>query len=178
MKRKVSFIIVLSMLISMLTMPAVKAQIADGWTINFSNVTEGVDAEVFLDNKVKYSGENSLYASFDKSYLSMRYVSISQKIPVETGKTNVNGMKIKTNKANRIITKINQTNINSMVPLTKTYDWMDFHFEYTHTGADETVNYTTVVEDVTKGVWIDDVFFYEKNGDNTNLVINSGFEGV
>ena len=178
MKRKVSFIIVLSMLISMLTMPAVKAQIADGWTINFSNVTEGVDAEVFLDNKVKYSGENSLYASFDKSYLSMRYVSISQKIPVETGKTYVYGMKIKTNKANRIITKINQTNINSMVPLTKTYDWMDFHFEYTHTGADETVNYTTVVEDVTKGVWIDDVYFYEKNGDKTNLVKNSGFEGV
>ena len=88
MKKRLSLILALTMLFSILPTGIVtRAATVDSWSVYFSNCTEGTDGTVELSESNKYSGKVSLHATFNLPLLSMRYLSISQAVPVEKGKT-------------------------------------------------------------------------------------------
>jgi len=180
MKKKcVELLMVLAMLMAMIAVTDVQAATVDSWTVYFSKVTEGKDAVVRIDTSEAASGESSLFASFELGKKSMYYVSVSQSVPVEKGKTYIYGIKVKANKARNVQLKINQINNDSLVPFSKSNDWQEYSFSYTHRLDDESVNMSIIVEGITDGVWFDDVYFYdESDSTKKNLIKNPGFEGT
>lgn len=56
-----------------------------------------------------------------------------------------------------------------------TYDWREFSFEYTTGPNENQVNVRLVVQDLTGGLWLDDITLTVKN-QNDNLLRNGGFE--
>jgi len=40
------------------------------------------------------------------------------------------------------------------------------------------VSFSFILSDITKDVWIDDIYFYEKGNEKNNLIVNPGFEGT
>lgn len=178
-KRIAALLSALSLFVSVLPMTVATAAKIDKWSVYFSNVTEGKEAAIRVDTNEKASGTGSLFASFDLSKKSMRYVSVSQAIPVEYGKTYIYGAKVKAKRAHNVQLKINQINNDSLVPFSASNDWKEYRFSYTHKLEAETVNMSFIIEGVTEGVWIDDVFFYEEtDSSKKNLVSNPGFDGA
>lgn len=158
--------------------PVSAATIATGWSTYYSNISEGKEGVMKIDKQTKASGTASLYASLSLSQQSMRYMSCSQRMPVEKGHKYTYGLKVKTKNAHNITLKIDQTNRDSLVPFTSTSDWKTYTFGYEHETDAETVNFAIIVEGKTEGVWFDDVFFYDASDINKeNIASNPSFDG-
>ncbi len=178
-KKAVSFAVLIAMLISVLpVLPAGAAASIDGWSTYFSNVTDGEEATITLDTTEKASGTASVNATFSHAYESMYYASVSQRVPVEQGHRYYYGLKVKTEKAHNITLKIDQTNVDSLVPFSETSDWKTYTFSYEHKTDAADVNFAIIIEGKTENVWFDDAFFYDADdSEKTNMMKNPSFDG-
>lgn len=177
-KKRTALLVMFAMLTAFMPVLPASAAAVDGWSIYYSNVTEGVDAVMRTDETEKSSGTASVYASFDNAQRSMYYVSLSQRVQVEKGHKYYYGLKVKAEKAHNITLKIDQTNVDSLVPFSETSDWKTYTFSYEHKTDEETVNFAIIVEGKTEGVWFDDAFFYDAaDPAKTNMMQNPSLDG-
>lgn len=181
-RRKLSLLLMCAFLAGCLPVipatPVDAATITTDWSTYYSNISEGKEGVMKIDKQTKASGTASLYASLSLSKKSMQYMSCSQRMPVEKGHKYTYGLKVKTKNAHDITLKIDQTNVDSLVPFASTSDWKTYTFNYEHKTDAETVNFAIIIEGKTEAVWFDDVFFYDADNTNKeNLAQNPSFDG-
>lgn len=133
-----------------------------------------------LDDDVKYSGTSSLKAVNPTPYGANLYMDLRTYVSVQAGKTYRYGAMIKAQEASSATLAMGEATKTSITPVKPSYDWQKIELTYTAntTGA---VQILFKFEDVTKAVWIDDVFCYEyADGQyvGKNLVSNSNFDGI
>ena len=79
MKKLISFIIAAAIALPIVPATMVSAATVEGWSVGFSNVVEGKDAEMKLVSNESASGSHSVFASFNGSLRSMYYTSLNQR---------------------------------------------------------------------------------------------------
>jgi hypothetical protein len=175
-KKFMPVLLCLSILSALFTLPVYSAKSPDtttaqGWSALFAGE---VDAYIELDNKDPYSGEFSLKAVNNTPVKSNTYLSLITNIDLVEGRTYVIGFAAKSQKSTIVQLTFNWDKRRSLLPFSATYDWTKSEVEYvaTKTGITEM---RFVIDGVTEGFWLDDVYCYEK-GTDINLIENSGFE--
>lgn len=177
-KRGISLVLIFAMLISVFPGIAVNAAAIDGWSVYYSNVTEGKEATIKPDTAESAGGSASVKVSFSIPLRSMYYAACSQKVNVQKNHKYYYGLKVKAKNAHNITLKIDQTNVDSLVPFSETFDWKTYTFSYVHKTDAEMVNFSIIVEGKTESVWFDDAFFYDADDEQKkNMLVNPGFEG-
>jgi hypothetical protein len=88
------------------------------------------------------------------------------------------GLSIKAQRASNVLIILNNNVRTNLLPLGSTFDWIDFQTEFTVPAGVTSVPFLIGVENVTRAVWFDDVFFREKTADGLgdNLIKNPGFD--
>ena len=153
-----------------------KTQITKGWMLLRNNEAD-VSASI-INTNVK-NGENSLAFSNKSPLGNNVYARIYQEVKVKKGVTYKYGVSVKAQKAKGVSIMIGTLNKTSLLPFNGTFDWTDYEFQYTYEGADATVMFNVVIDNVTEMLCLDDFYLYEcKDGEITgeNLLANPGFE--
>lgn len=174
MKRGFAAALVLSMIISCLTPVRADEKIA-GITVGKG----GTDSTVTIDTQVSYSGESSLKITNQSPEKANRFLTITASIPAEQGVEYEYGFYGKAKNASKQSVMIDWGTRHTLAPLSTSYEWTKFKYNYKHTASSGNVVIRFVFDGTVDGYWIDDLYCYKLvNGKKTgnNLVPNSGFE--
>lgn len=145
-----------------------------GWTPSGSG---GVLATSELDTMVHYSGETSLLLKNTSPYSANVYYNLSQSFTVKPNtnyqiKAWVKGDQVK----NAWIGGGTGWTHRYALP-EGTYDWQEVTYDFTTGNGESSFQFLILSENITDGLWIDDISFTEGNT-TANLIRNGGFEEV
>ena len=144
---------------------------AHGWTAHFNGE---VDGKIELDSENAYSGEYSLKIIDNTATTPENYITVITPVNVQKGVTYEVGFVAKSKKSQRVCFLFNWEKYIDLLPFGGTYDWTEHQLEYTATETG-TVEFKFLIDGVTEGFWIDNVYFREK-GTTENQIQNSTFE--
>ncbi|MGN0180789.1 MAG: sugar-binding protein [Monoglobaceae bacterium] len=143
-----------------------------GWVV----VSAYSDSYAYIDNQNAYSGKSSLKMVNNTTQVSgSQFLMVQHYLTLEKGKTYRYGYKAKALNAERCFSMINYDNRYSFLPISNSYDWTSFDFEYTHLSDDSYAEFNIAVDSKTEGFWLDDVYFIDPDT-GENMLSNSGFE--
>lgn len=143
-----------------------------GWTI----VSSYSDSNACIDNENSYSGKASLKMVNNTTQLTgEQFLMVQHYLNVKKGKTYRYGFKAKAKNGERCFSMINYDNRYSLTPISNTYGWTSFDFEYTHLSDTPTAEFNITADSKTEGLWIDDAYFTDPDT-GENLISNNGFE--
>lgn len=174
MKKTYAIILVLAMAFSYVV--PVKA---DEKISGISYNKRGTDSTLTIDTENAHSGKSSLKITNNSPEKSGRYLEITVPFAMEKGATYEYGFYAKAQKAVKQSVMIDWGTRHTLTPLSDTYNWTKFKYEYKNTGGDGSNIIRFIFDGTVDGFWIDDLYCYKVvNGIQTgeNLVPNSGFE--
>lgn len=182
MRKTISLILCMMFIFSFFTVPATVSAEGEGdlssWSFYGYNTKKGVDFDYELDGTTSRSGSHSVKVKYYSPLEAYHALQINQTVNVEPGKTYVFGTSIKAQKATNVIMMLNNTARQNLLPLGPTSDWIDYEAEYTVPAGTTSLMVVIGIENVTKSIWLDDVFVREKtaNGLGENLIKNPSFD--
>ncbi len=174
MKRLYSFLLAIAIAASLIVPVSAAEQIS-----GISVLKRGTDSDVTIDTENAYSGKSSLKIVNRSPEQSGRYLDITVPFAIEKGATYEYGFYAKAEKAVKQSVMIDWGDRHTLAPLSSTYDWTKFKYEYKNGGGDGSTVIRFIFDGTVDGFWIDDLYCYKMvNGKRTgeNLVPNSGFE--
>ncbi|MBP3361732.1 MAG: beta-galactosidase [Clostridia bacterium] len=143
-----------------------------GWIV----ISAYSDSKAYIDDENAYSGKASLKMANNTTQLNaQQFLKVQQNLNVKKGKTYRYGFKAKAKNGEKCFSMINYDNRYSLTPISNTYDWTSFDFEYTHLSDTAVVEFSITADSVTEGLWIDEVYFTDPDT-GENLISNDGFE--
>lgn len=143
-------------------------EVVSGWS--YQSVDS--DSGAYIDSENANRGNGAL--KIFNNTADVGYVFAITSVQVEKGKTYKLIFDAKAEKAQQIWMAFEWTKV-SLTPSTATYDWTSFEFSYIAT-EEGTLNIRFGVEELTPGLWLDNVRFYEKEHPERNLIKNGDFE--
>ena len=141
-----------------------------GWEFNASN---GPEYTTGITDEDVYEGDKSLKITYDSELKANQFISFSQYVPVEPGKTyNFKGY-MKTKNTKNAWMSLNNWDDRIGIPVNS--DWTEISASYT---APEGVTGTTVRIncDAYCDAWYIDALTFTEEGSDVNLLQNGGFE--
>ncbi|MEG2584501.1 MAG: sugar-binding protein, partial [Oscillospiraceae bacterium] len=174
MKKLIAMLLTVTLMVSVMPIIFVNAENISGWNIQLSG---GVDSTATVVNDPK-TGEKNMVLANKSEVGPNKFMLVTTDVQVEEGKTYVYGFRAKADSVKRAYVMINWGTRNELYPFSDTYDWTNYEFLYNHISAESTITLQFLVEDVTKALTIDDVYFYEYNGNGKvgdNKIENSTF---
>jgi len=178
-KKILSLILCVNMIASVVQTLSVSAAIPDDsttaaeWTARF---TGNVDAKIELDTQNFYEGKASLKFVSNTPTTTGKYMKVFTPVNVQAGKTYKAGFVSKSLNSQKMILMFSSDKRRNMIPFSDTYEWIENEVEYTATSTG-TVNMEFLVDGLTEGFWIDNVYFKEVET-GVNLIKNPGFEVI
>jgi len=141
-----------------------------GWTLN----SQFSESGVFIDKDTSAEGDASLKLRHDG--IGTGYCQAYTTVMVEAGKNYRLEFYAKAEDARGTDIVFDWSPRYSLIPIVPNYDWQEFKFIYT---APETksVIIRFLCTGKTKGLWLDNVKFYDVSKPDINLVQNGTFEG-
>jgi len=172
-KKLISVLLITAGISSFITPVSVSAiiQTPAGWEIH-NNGNQQLEA--VIDTEEKHSGNASLRMSYKTEGGDNVYAQLRKYINVEPNTSYTYSMWVKANKINGIQTMISWGTRYGLDSLGKTYGWKKFEFSW-YSGNRTQAEFQLVMNSSFDKVWIDDIKFC-KEGTDTNLIDNSGFE--
>ncbi len=140
------------------------------WTLN----SQFSESGVYIDKDTAADGEASLKLKHDG--IGTGYCQAYTSVPVEAGKNYRLEFYAKAEDARGTDIAFDWAPRYSLIPIAPNYDWQQFKFIYT---AAETTSVIVrfLCVGKTKGLWIDNVKFYDVSKPDINLIQNGTFEG-
>lgn len=171
LKRVIAIVLCTAVLMPNCIISFAEAEKVDGWEIKLMN---NCDADVFVDKTVSYSGDASLKIVNRQVDTGNLYVNIVKSLSLTEGRKYLVGAKVKAEKANSLVMRIDWSNMANLVPFGGTYDWTNFEYEYTAKTTKAT-NFQIISSAPSEAVWIDDIVFID-TVTGENLITNSNFD--
>ena len=162
---------------------------AEDWAIQYSNGADGIASSaqtgLYLDERIKYSGDYALRAEINEQTADNTYVQLSKSFPTEIGKTYRlsymgKGAGVGVNTACLFFdTSLASTSWKGTKFTKGTSEWTQYSRDYTATAETSTVYFMLQGANRSKSIWIDDVMVQEVLEDGTlgaNVLNGGSFE--
>lgn len=148
-----------------------------GWNFGTNG---GAQIEYSLDSNVKFDGESSLKVACKTPAANNVFVHFNTSIPVKKGKSYQYGFMAKLESADRVQCCIDWGTRTTLTQMGSDSNWSSYEINYKHEKDTDSVTLRFLLDGITKGLWVDDVFCYEvdENGNKIgeNLIKNGTFE--
>ena len=131
------------------------------------------DFELSVDNETVHSGEAALKITYASNLRDNEFVTLTQTVAVEPGKTYELKCWAKADNAKRVW--ISPNHFDTPVQMGGTYDWKEYSTKYTVPENQTSVIVRIVCDNICDAFYLDDISYCEE-GTDKNLLETGGFE--